>query len=113
MVGGRGTAPTEGGRRLSTTTTSTRLDPAVVQVVAWLRLFVAPDQVTELRAIKVKQRWGRRQTIAGYFDQEHLDLLVKEGLRLEQDAQGVYFVLNPVDPALLARRYNGVEVAEE
>lgn len=83
------------------------------QLASRLRVFSEPGQITELRALKVKQRYGRPQTIAGFFDSDHLDLMAREALRMEQSAQGVYFTVNPVKPALLARRSNRVEVAEQ
>jgi hypothetical protein len=41
-------------------------------VAEWLRLFVAPDDVAELRALHVQQRYGRAQTVAGFYDGKHL-----------------------------------------
>jgi hypothetical protein len=86
--------------------------PDAAKVLAWLRLFVAPDQVSELRALDVKQRYGAPQTVSGYYDFANLDALAKEALRLEGDAKGVYFTMNPVVPALLARRYNGTAIVK-
>src|SRR5438132_1170184 len=83
------------------------------QVVNWLRLFVQPRDVTELRAIKVQQRYGRPQTVAGFFDSDHLQEMAAEAIRLDGQAKGVYFVLNQVDPALLARICNRVRVVGE
>jgi hypothetical protein len=82
-------------------------------VTDWLRLFVQPGEVTELRAIKVHQRYGRPQTIAGFFDHEHLDQMAAEALRLHNQAKGIYFVLNQVDEAMLARICNRVRVVGE
>jgi hypothetical protein len=83
------------------------------QVAEWLRLFVGPGDVTEVRAVQFKQGYGRPCTVAGYFDYEHLDAAAGEALRLDKNARGVYFVLNPVNPALLARICNRVrQVAE-
>lgn len=79
--------------------------------VAWLRLFVAPDQVTELRALKVKPKYGRPATYSGYFDGEHLEDMVQNALRLSERARGVYFVPNAINQALLSRRCNRVDVA--
>ena len=85
----------------------------VDQVVRSLRLFVHPDDVTELRAIRVQQRFGRPQTVAGFFDHEHLEEMAAEALRLDGQARGIYFTLNPVHPALLARICNRVRVVGE
>jgi nucleotide-binding universal stress UspA family protein len=88
------------------------------QVVAWLGLLIAPDQVTELRALNVPQGWGRPQTMVGYFDAQHLRDMAEAALELDQwvgedgnSAKGIYFTLNPVDPSLIARRSNRVDVA--
>jgi hypothetical protein len=83
------------------------------QVAAWLRLFVEPGQVTELRALDVQQRWGRPQTVAGFFDHAHLEDMAVEALRLSGQAKGVYFVPNPINPELLARICNRVRVVRE
>jgi hypothetical protein len=83
------------------------------QVARWLRLFVEPGQVTELRAVKVRQRYGRPQTVAGFFDGGHLEEMAALALELSGQAKGVYFVLNPVKDALLARICNRVCVVGE
>jgi hypothetical protein len=83
------------------------------QVARWLRLFVGPGQVTELRALKVQQRWGRPRTVAGFYDHGHLDDMAAAALDLSGRAKGVYFTLNPVNPALLARICNRVREVEE
>lgn len=84
-----------------------------VQIAEWLRLFIEPGQVTELRALKVRQKYGKPQTMSGFFDYDHLDLMAKEAVWLDQAAQGIYFIPNPLKPALLARRSNRVDVAEQ
>ncbi len=85
----------------------------VAQLAGWLRLFVAPGQVTELRVPKARQKHGGARTVSGFFDGDHLDQMAAEALRLEASADGVYFVLNPVVPALLARRCNRVDIADQ
>jgi hypothetical protein len=74
--------------------------------------FFAPDQIVELRAIGVTDGYGRRFTAAGYFDQEHRSKLAEHALLLSEKAQGVYVTLNPINPALLARRCNRVAKAD-
>jgi hypothetical protein len=44
----------------------------IEQITAWLRLFIEPGQVTELRAIKVRRQGGKSHTEAGFFDSDHL-----------------------------------------
>jgi hypothetical protein len=82
-------------------------------VARWLAVFVTPSQVTELRAIGVRTPSYRRpHTVAGFFDGGHLEEMARQALRLTPHAEGVYFVPNPLDPALLARRANRVDVAD-
>src|SRR5262245_56398355 len=85
-----------------------RIDDADIRRVAdWLCLFVEPGQVVELRAIKVRLTGDdRSSTRGGFFDTAHLDQMAREALYLSQFAAGVYFTLNPLEPAILARRRN-------
>jgi hypothetical protein len=87
-------------------------DEPAKRVAEWLRYLKEPGQITELRALHVQQRYGRPQTVAGFFDFEHMEHMAKEALQLDRNAKGVYFTLNPVNPDLLARRCNRVEVAD-
>jgi hypothetical protein len=95
------------------TATATTPSISIGQIADWLRLFIEPGQVTELRALKVRQRYGRPRTVAGFFDYDHLDQMAEEALKVEAAAQGVYFIPNQLNPAILARRSNRVEEAEE
>ncbi len=82
-------------------------------VHTWLQRFIEPGQVTELRALRVSTPTYRRpHTEAGFFDYDHLLAMAKEALCLSQSAQGVYFVMNPLKPEILARCANRVKVAE-
>ncbi len=77
----------------------------IVQALNALR--VEADQVIELRAPNVPQRYGQPATVSGYFDDP--DALADAAVRLEdQRAPGIYATLNPVKPALLARVCNRV-----
>jgi hypothetical protein len=82
----------------------------LVQITNWLRVFIAPGQVTELRALEVSTDGYRRpHTESGYFDYDHLEDMASAALTLcGQDAKGVYFAPNPLLPDLLARRFNRV-----
>ena len=91
---------------------SVTADEKVAAIAQWLRLLKEPGQVTELRALEVKQRWGRPQTVAGFFDYDHLQQMAKEALILDDKSKGIYFTLNPLNPDLLARRSNRLDVAE-
>lgn len=70
-----------------------------------LARFVHRDQCTELRALNVGQR-GR--CFAGWFTGARLYDLARNALALSREASGVYFVPNPIDPAVAARRLNTV-----
>jgi hypothetical protein len=94
-----------------TTATTERLDTR--GILDALRLLVAPGTVTELRALLVKVTSHRRAvTIAGFFDHDHLEQMAREAVKLTRNAKGVYLVLNPLTPDLLARCKNRVEEAE-
>jgi hypothetical protein len=65
-----------------------------------LRLFVAPGAVTEVRVLGAP----RAGIVSGYFDD--LAKATAAALVWSGRAEGVHFVLNPVNPALLARADN-------
>ncbi len=82
--------------------------PTAADLARQLELFVAKNQVTELRALNVG---GPRRTVAGWFDGRHLQDMARTALALTRQASGVYFIPNPVHPDLLARCPNrGEEV---
>jgi hypothetical protein len=89
------------------------VEVSVEQVADWLRVLVAPDQVMELRAIKVRRRSEYEHTVAGFFDADHLHEMAEAALELTPFARGTYFTLNPIHPQLLARRANRVDRAGE
>jgi hypothetical protein len=66
----------------------------------WLRVLMGPDQVVELRALRCD---GGADS--GFFDAGHLAEMARLGLEFSGSGRykGVYFVLNPVAPALLGR----------
>lgn len=71
-----------------------------------LRLILQPGQVTELRILDAVTAQDRRpHTISGYFDYDHLADLARAAASV-QSAKGVYFIPNPIKPALLARARN-------
>ncbi|MBI3694153.1 MAG: hypothetical protein HY238_04855, partial [Acidobacteria bacterium] len=66
-----------------------------------ITLLFQPSDVVEVRVPKA----GRKRTISGYYSD--LDQLASAVVRLEaNDWPGVYWTLNPVNPALLARANN-------
>jgi hypothetical protein len=70
-------------------------------IAASLRIFVDPGQVVELRAIPTQGHGVE----SGYFAYDHLDAMAQVALAANCHAQ-VYFTLNPLDPAVLARCCN-------
>jgi hypothetical protein len=83
-------------------------------VLEWMQLILAPGQVTELRALGVSHSGYRAPHIeSGFFDSEHLSGMVKEALRLTPLSKGVYFTLNPLNPEIIHKRCNRVDVARE
>ena len=94
-------------------------DPNEAAITEWLRLFVEPGQITELRALNVKRRYGKPVTISGFYEHDRLDVLVRDALTLtnrgmdSKPAPGVYFVINPIRTELLARRANRCDAAEQ
>lgn len=84
-----------------------------VQLAAlWSAALFAPDQVVELRAIGVTNRYGRPFISAGFFGPDGRVKMAEAALKLTETAQGVYATLNPLNPDLLARRCNRVARAE-
>jgi len=73
---------------------------SIAQIVACLRLFVADDQITELRILNA----GRAGTVSGYFSD--IDCMAKAAAKWSGRAPAVYFAPNPINPALLARAKN-------
>lgn len=69
-----------------------------------LSVFCEPGQVVELRVPRVD---GKKRTDSGYFND--LGKLAAAAVRYDGRASGVYFTLNPVEPALLARAANRVQ----
>jgi hypothetical protein len=72
-------------------------------IEAAIRILFEPGQVVELRAPKA----GKYGTISGYFD-DHAKLAI-ELEKLSGKVEAVYYTLNPVNPALLARANNRVK----
>jgi hypothetical protein len=62
-----------------------------------IKILFQPGQVVELRVPKA----GKLGTISGYFN-DHAKLATELG-NLSGDVEAVYYTLNPVNPALLAR----------
>jgi hypothetical protein len=61
-------------------------------IAGWLRRFIEPDQVTELRALAV----GGSETWAGLFTGRQLEAMAQAAISFETRSKGVYFVPNPL-----------------
>lgn len=70
-----------------------------------LARFIHRDQFTELRALHVG---GPGRTFAGWFDGAHLIDLARNALAITRQAAAVYFIPNPVNPTIAAKRINTV-----
>ncbi len=81
-----------------------------LEIVQALEVFMAPGQVVELRALNVQDSY-KTSTLSGYFDADHLEDLAAAVVKLKP-ASGIYFTVNPVVPALLARCSNRLKVAK-
>jgi hypothetical protein len=92
---------------MAATQTTGKTDPAAI--LDALRLILAPGQVTELRALDASTVGNPRPHVeAGYFDDP--EKLARAAAGIAQ-AKGIYFIPNPVNPALLARAVNRVRPA--
>jgi hypothetical protein len=76
---------------------------SAAQVAEWLRVFVESGQVFEVRILNAP----RAGTVSGYFND--VDKAAKAAAGWSGKAPAVYFTLNPVNPALLARASNRLE----
>ncbi|NOS99474.1 MAG: site-specific integrase [Phycisphaerales bacterium] len=91
------------------TTTESSAAPVDAAAIADALLRIsAPGQVIELRALEASL--GKRQpgTLSGYFNDPQR--LAHEVGRITS-AKGIYFTLNPLNPALLARAENRIKYA--
>jgi hypothetical protein len=78
--------------------------PTDGEMVAWLRAILEPGQVVELRAPKCQTtRAPKTENVIRRFraDDQGIRAMVEAARKLTGNAPGVYFTLNPVDPAML------------
>lgn len=71
-----------------------------------LDVLFRPGQVIEIRGLRADGK--KNNTASGYFDD--FDLAAEAAKKLEDRCSGVYVTLNEVNPALLSRRANRVEM---
>jgi hypothetical protein len=76
------------------------------EILNTLATLFQPDDVVEIRSFTK----GRKRTDAGYFDGEHRQALAEDAVRLNKTGAAVYVTLNPIDPQLLARYCNRVQM---
>ena len=94
--------------------TGNRNDPSLPDFENVYNAFFLPNEVTEIRTLGVtgkSKAWEgyARNIVSGYFNNP-IDF-AKAALALDQaGAIGVYFTLNPVNPALLGRAHNRLKV---
>lgn len=69
-----------------------------------LTTLCAPGQIVELRIPKID---NKKRTDSGYFSD--FGKLASAAVRYDGKASGIYFTINPVEPALLARAENRVK----
>ena len=81
-------------------------------ITSFLRLILTPGAVFEIRALKVKQDYGRPAQWSGYYDYDHIDNAAEHIVNLGDSPAGVYVTINPVKSALQARRANRMERAD-
>lgn len=85
-------------------------DPRAIE--SSLRLLIPAGAVFEIRALKVKQDFGRPAQHSGYYDYENIAKAAEDVVGLGDAPVGVYVTLNPVKPAILARRAYRMERAD-
>ncbi len=81
------------------------------KMIEWMRAILEPGQITELRAVKIPGRNKPHQEL-GFFDYEHIPQMVDQAIKLTlRKPEGIYVMLNPLNPAILHRRRNRVDFA--
>lgn len=87
----------------------------IALIARWLSVLTAGTEIVEIRALDCSTSTYRKpHTQAGFFDRDHLNEAAAEAFRLSRycNARGVYFTLNSINPALLARRSNRIGVVD-
>jgi hypothetical protein len=89
---------------------NTPLVPGCQDPSSWFARFFKKGEATEIRALGLtgKGPWEgwAKGTVSGYFNDPDKFAKVANALDSLKRATGIYFTLNPVDPALLARANN-------
>lgn len=99
----------------STDHTADALNRAAAKVAGWLTHLIDPDQVVELRALKMHDgaaaQGGTGYTAAGTFRGTELVEMARQSLTLSGNCQGVYYTLNPLRAERLVRQAPRVQRA--
>ena len=86
------------------------LRPDKKEIIRFLELIAAPDQIVELRLLKVQRGdRGFPYTLSGFFND--YERLAAEAAKHSLIAQGAYVTVNPINTDLLARSANRLQVA--
>ena len=67
------------------------------------------EYVVELRVLDARKNGRKFGTVSGYFDGKNREAMAAAADEWSGNAVGVYFTLNPVDPACLGRAANRVK----
>jgi hypothetical protein len=82
------------------------------ELLKTLQVLIGQGQVVEIRALEVTNDRGYSRTFSGYFDNaETAADCILDLENLCSSYKGIYFTLNPVNPDLLARRCNRLDIA--
>jgi hypothetical protein len=85
-------------------------DPVAIETA--LRLIVDPGTVFEVRALRVKMKYGRPAICSGFYDFDHISDAARDVAGLGGIPGGVYVTINPCKPEVLARRANRMDRAD-
>lgn len=80
---------------------------AIETVAGYLKWLIDPDQIVELRALKVQDGKDKQEggsTWAAVYRGTELHLMAKDALGLSKNCQGVYYTLNPLKPEQFQNR---------
>lgn len=85
---------------------------AIRHLQRFLNLIVQPGEATEI-FVKERKREGLefKTNYIGFYDRDHLDDLANDAIECSGEATAVFFRMNPVKPALLARSANRLQSA--
>ena len=88
------------------------LMPDPVAIEAALRTIVEPSAVFEVRALRVKPKYGRPAIYSGFYDSDHIPEAARDVAGLGGTPAGVYVTINPCKPEVMARRANRMDRAD-